>query len=134
MQAKSAAEAAVAMNRRIFTRFTGTPTFREASVDPPTAKIQLPNLVRSRTQVATATTTSHQSSSTLNSAPPIVNRTALNSFESGSSAAAAPTPLTIVWPLETSRVMARSRAAQHVQRAEGHDERREAGPGPRCSR
>jgi hypothetical protein len=107
MHAKSAADAAVAMNRRIFTRFTGTPMLRDASFDPPTAKIQFPNLVRSRTHVATATTRIHQSSSTLKSAPPIVNRTELNSFESGSSAAAAPTPLTIVWPFETTLVNAR---------------------------
>ena len=73
MHANSAADAAVAMNRRIFTRLTGTPMLRDASFDPPTAKIQFPNRVRSRTQVATATTTIHHSSSTLKSPPPIVN-------------------------------------------------------------
>jgi hypothetical protein len=46
--ASSAADAAVAMNRRTFTRATGTPTLRAATALPPEPKIQLPNGVRSR--------------------------------------------------------------------------------------
>ena len=41
-----------AMNRPILTLLTGTPTARELGAEPPTAKIQLPTWVRSRTQVA----------------------------------------------------------------------------------
>ena len=39
------------MNSPILTSFTGIPTARALSPCPPTAKIQLPTLVRNRTQV-----------------------------------------------------------------------------------
>ncbi len=45
------------MNRPILTLLTGTPTARAESALPPTAKIQLPTLVRSRIQVPMATNT-----------------------------------------------------------------------------
>src|SRR3954464_10400220 len=48
------------MNSPIFTFGTGTPTARAESALPPTAKIQLPTLVRSRTQEPIATNSSHQ--------------------------------------------------------------------------
>src|SRR6266498_4998638 len=51
-----------AMNSPILTRFTGTPTARELGDEPPTAKIQLPRCVRSRTQVATMMKRIHHSS------------------------------------------------------------------------
>ncbi len=47
------------MNREIFVKATGTPTARAESLLPPTAKIQLPYLVRSSTQVASAAKASH---------------------------------------------------------------------------
>ncbi len=46
------------MNSEIFVNVTGTPTARADSLFPPTAKIQLPYLVRSSTQVASAANTS----------------------------------------------------------------------------
>ena len=49
------------MKRPIFTLFTGTPTARALVSEPPTAKIQLPRWVRSRTQVARRTKRIHQS-------------------------------------------------------------------------
>ena len=64
---------ATAMKRPIFTRFTGTPTARELGAEPPTAKIQLPRCVRSRTQVATAMKRIHQSSVIRIDTPPTVN-------------------------------------------------------------
>ena len=45
------------MNRPIFILPTGTPTARALGAEPPTEKIQLPTRVRSRIQVAIATTT-----------------------------------------------------------------------------
>src|SRR5918994_828497 len=48
------------MNSPIFTLGTGTPTARAESALPPTAKIQLPTLVRSRIHEASATHSSHQ--------------------------------------------------------------------------
>ncbi len=42
------------MNRPILTRVTGTPTARALAALPPTAKIQLPILVRCRIQAASA--------------------------------------------------------------------------------
>ena len=53
------------MNSPIFTLGTGTPTARAESALPPTAKIQLPTLVRSRIQVPIATNSSHHSTVTL---------------------------------------------------------------------
>src|SRR3954465_14592135 len=61
------------MTRPIFTRFTGTPTARELAAEPPTAKIQLPMWVRSRTQVATAMKRTHQSRVMRMATPPMVN-------------------------------------------------------------
>ena len=60
------------MNRPILVTVTGTPTARAASASPPTAKIQLPNRVRSSTQVAIATNTSHHTMVILTSTPPSV--------------------------------------------------------------
>src|SRR6266487_4678208 len=62
-----------AMNRPILTRFTGTPTARELGEEPPTAKIQLPTCVRSRTQVATMMKRIHHSSVIRIPTPPMVN-------------------------------------------------------------
>src|SRR6266516_4010403 len=62
-----------AMNSPIFTRFTGTPTARELGADPPTAKIQFPIRVRSSTQVATTTNSTHHSSVIRIDTPPTVN-------------------------------------------------------------
>src|SRR6266702_3422260 len=62
-----------AMNRPIFTLFTGTPTARELGAEPPTAKIQLPRWVRSSTQVATTTNRIHHSSVTRIDTPPMLN-------------------------------------------------------------
>src|ERR671937_2503452 len=55
----------VAMNRRIFVRLTGTPTFRAATGSPPELKIQLPKRVRDSTHAATAVNASHQTTATL---------------------------------------------------------------------
>ncbi|CAM5564786.1 hypothetical protein SCYAM73S_02830 [Streptomyces cyaneofuscatus] len=52
---------------------TGTPTARAASASPPTAKIQLPKRVRSRIQVASATSATHHRMVTLYSTPPRVS-------------------------------------------------------------
>ena len=41
-------------------RSTGTPMLRAAFASPPTAKIQLPNVVRVSTHVATIVTTMNQ--------------------------------------------------------------------------
>src|SRR5918911_3243686 len=68
-----------AMNRPIFTLFTGTPTARELAAEPPTAKIQLPRWVRSSTQVLTMMNSSHQSRVMRILTPPIVNEEA-NTF------------------------------------------------------
>src|SRR5439155_5617604 len=95
MQANNAAEPAVVMNRITLTRLTGTPTYRAAWYEPPTAKIQLPNRVLVRTHVATATARIHHSRTTLNSPPPIVTE-AVNSFATGSLAVYVARPLTIV--------------------------------------
>ena len=43
------------MNIKIFTRLTGTPTYRAAWASPPDAKIQLPNRVRVKTKCPTMT-------------------------------------------------------------------------------
>ena len=52
------APAPTPMNRAILVKVTGTPTARADSLLPPVAKIQLPNLVRSSSQVAAAAKTS----------------------------------------------------------------------------
>ena len=51
----------VVMNRPNLTLLAGTPMARAASLLPPTAKIQLPYLVRNSTNEATAVATSHHS-------------------------------------------------------------------------
>ena len=51
---------AVVMKRPTLVLKTGTPTWRALTWAPPTAKIQLPARVRSRTQVATAVTAMNQ--------------------------------------------------------------------------
>ena len=53
------ARKATVMKRPIFTFRTGTPTARALSALPPTAKIQLPILVRCRIQAATMTKRIH---------------------------------------------------------------------------
>ena len=40
------------MNRMVFVRAAGTPTSRAAFLFPPTANVQLPNLVRIKTRLA----------------------------------------------------------------------------------
>src|SRR6266496_128995 len=67
----SQAPNAVVMNSRIFVRTTGTPTARAESFEPPTAKIQLPNLVRTSSQAAIAVTTIHQMMDDWNDVPPM---------------------------------------------------------------
>src|SRR5262245_32453403 len=57
----------VAMNRVTLVRFTGTPTFLAATGSPPTLNVQLPNLVRASTHVATAVIASHQRTFTVKS-------------------------------------------------------------------
>ena len=47
------ADADTSMNSVVLVRAAGTPTEREASLLPPTAKIQLPNWVRASTQAPT---------------------------------------------------------------------------------
>src|SRR5256885_2740975 len=69
----SQAAAAVVMNSRILVRANGTPTARELSAEPPTAKIQLPNLVRTSTQAATAVTAIHHTIDTGNAVPLMSN-------------------------------------------------------------
>src|SRR5215469_4852558 len=69
--ATSQPPSAVHMKRPIFTDETGTPRFRAASALPPEPKIQLPNLVRSSTQVARAVISSHQTTDT-EYTPPIL--------------------------------------------------------------
>src|SRR3954452_7976465 len=61
------------MNSEILVNFTGTPTARALSWLPPTAKIQLPYLVRSSTQVASAAKTSHHTTVILTWTPPTSN-------------------------------------------------------------
>ncbi len=61
------------MNSAILVKVTGTPTARAESWLPPTAKIQLPYLVRSSTQVASAANTSHHKTVIFTSTPPMVN-------------------------------------------------------------
>src|SRR6266487_3589557 len=68
-----------AMNSPIFTRFTATPTARELAAEPPTAQIQLPMCVRSRTHVATRMNRIHHSSVIRIDTPPTVNEEA-NTF------------------------------------------------------
>ncbi len=58
------------MNREILVKVTGTPTARAECLLPPTAKIQLPYLVRSSTQVARAAKTSHHTTVILTLTPP----------------------------------------------------------------
>ena len=48
------------MKRMILTRATGTPEARAAEAEPPTAKIQLPNLVLVRMTAQSATRPIHQ--------------------------------------------------------------------------
>ena len=60
MMPTSAAQIEVIMNRPTFTRLTGTPTLRAATLSPPTPKIQLPTRVRLSTHVASAVMTIHQ--------------------------------------------------------------------------
>src|SRR5262245_37266833 len=69
----SQAANAVPMNSRILVRAKGTPTARELSAEPPTAKIQLPNLVRTRIQAAIAVTPIHQMIDTGNAWPLMSN-------------------------------------------------------------
>ena len=94
MTARSAAEAAVPMNRRIFTRSTGTPTLRAAIADPPEPKIQLPKLVRWRMKVATSARPSHQRIEMSNGPMSAVKIAA-----SGSPSVAASRPPTCVRPV-----------------------------------
>lgn len=58
------------MKSVILVKVTGTPTARALSWLPPTAKIQLPYLVRSRTQVAMAAKTSHHTTVIFTWTPP----------------------------------------------------------------
>ena len=69
----SHAPSAVPMNSRIFVRTTGTPTERADTCDPPTAKIQLPNRVRTSSHAAIAVTTIHHTIDDWNSVPPMSN-------------------------------------------------------------
>src|SRR5215213_12037415 len=63
------AAVAVVMNSVIVVRRAGTPTLRAATSSPPVANTQLPNRVRSSTQVARAVNSSHHRTATRNSAP-----------------------------------------------------------------
>src|SRR5262245_46550961 len=76
------------MNSRILTRLTGTPTYRAAWAEPPTAKLQLPNRARIRTHVAIAATTIHHTSSTLHEPVSILNSVVANGAKAGSVLAA----------------------------------------------
>src|SRR5437764_14480105 len=67
----SQAPAAVVMNSRTLVRNTGTPTARADSFEPPTAKIQLPNLVRTSTQAAIPVTITHHTDDDWNCVPPM---------------------------------------------------------------
>src|SRR5215217_2808093 len=58
---RNQARNATPMNRPILTLRTGTPTARALAALPPAAVIQLPVRVRSSSQVATATNSSHHS-------------------------------------------------------------------------
>ncbi len=58
------------MNSVILVKVTGTPTARADSLLPPTAKIQLPYLVRSSTQVARAAKASHHTTVIFTWTPP----------------------------------------------------------------
>ncbi len=58
------------MNRVILVNRTGTPTARALSWSPPTAKTQLPYLVRSSTQVARAAKSSHHTTVIFTWTPP----------------------------------------------------------------
>ncbi len=64
---------AVVMKRMIFTRVTGTPVLRAALASPPAPKIQLPNCVRSRTQVATTVSPIHHKMAMSNEEPKRLN-------------------------------------------------------------
>src|SRR4029453_8862745 len=98
------------MNRPIFTLFTGTPTARELGAEPPTAKIQLPTWVRTRTQVAMTTNKSHQSSVIRMLTPPTLNSEA-KIFLAASNPAMSDTSLVATLPvtiLVTARLSPRS--------------------------
>ena len=62
------------MKRPIFTFLTGTPTARALSALPPTAKIQLPILVRCRIQAARITKMIHHKTVIASRIPPIFER------------------------------------------------------------
>ena len=68
--ATSQAAVAVPMNKAILTRLIGTPMLRAACGLPPTPKIQFPNEVRSRIQVASAASPTHHRIETEKSARP----------------------------------------------------------------
>src|SRR3954453_173183 len=59
------------MNSEIFVNATGTPTARALSLLPPTAKVQLPYLVRISTQVAMTANSSHQNTVIFTWTPPM---------------------------------------------------------------
>src|SRR6202158_2415531 len=61
MMPTTPADIAVVMNRMTLVRATGTPTARAAWASPPTQYIQLPNVVRLSTHVATTVMAIHQS-------------------------------------------------------------------------
>src|SRR4030095_10357843 len=68
------------MNRPIFTRVTGTPTARALAALPPTAKIQLPILVRCKTQADKMTNKSHHMTVIDSVTEPILNSWAKMKF------------------------------------------------------
>ena len=66
------AAAAVVMNSAIVVRGPGRRRCGRPRSSPPVAKIQLPNRVRSSTQVASAVTSTHHRMATRNSVPPML--------------------------------------------------------------
>src|SRR4029453_6004455 len=68
------------MNRPIFTRVTGTPTARALAALPPTAKIQLPILVRCKIQADKTTNKSPHITVIDSDTDPILNSCAKMKF------------------------------------------------------
>ncbi len=75
---------ATVMNSPILVALAGTPTIRAASLLPPTAKIQLPTLLRDSTHAPMIVMTTNHRIATLNPARPMWNMFAANTLRPNS--------------------------------------------------
>jgi hypothetical protein len=114
------------MNRMIFTRFTGTPMLRDASFDPQTAKIQFPN--RPATCGGDGDDADPPQELDLEVSTSDREQHGVEQLGERVVRGGRTDPADDRLAVGDQSRHGEARAPEHVQGAEGHDERREAGP------